>query len=239
MKKKIFPVYILFALLIFASVSCEKDDDDNTLVDEFQFESLQTPYLVCANRNPGGIGLDFEYDGEKGGAYNIDDSLASANLSYDLKIRTIKGEKSDGSMGGAPFIQLHDNVQAINYSTVDVTCTGITKFNSLTTSGLKEYSLASDDASFDILSVTTGETGAPLMGKLQIEYAKLVLGEAWKAAANNDKAEDEPIWIVKTQEGRLIKLIITDFPADPAAYPNHEPAVTETGFVDITWDYLD
>lgn len=239
MKKITFPVYALFALLMLATVSCENDDDDNNPAVKYKFESLETPYLVCAGRNPGGIGFDFEYDGDKGGAFNIDDETASENLKYDLKIRTIKGEKGDGSLGGAPFVQLHNDVQAVNYSAVDATCTGITKFNALTSTGLKNYTLANDDASFDVSNVTTGETGAPLMGKLQTEYAKLVIGEAWKAAAKNDKADDEPIWIVKTREGRLIKLIVTDFPADPAAYPNHDPAVTATGFVDVIWDYLD
>jgi predicted Fe-Mo cluster-binding NifX family protein len=239
MNKITFPFYALFALLMLVAVSCEKEKDDNDPVAEYKFESLETPYLICAGRNPGGIGFDFEYNGNMGGAFNIDDSTFSANLEYDLKIRTVKGEKSDGSLGGAPFVQLHEEAKAVNYSAVDTTCTGMAKFNALTSSGIKDYTLASDDASFNVSSVATGKTGAPLMGKLQNEYVKLVIGEAWKAATKSVKANDEPIWIVKTREGRLVKLIVTDFPADPAVYPTHEPSVTETGFIDITWDYLD
>jgi hypothetical protein len=91
--------------------------------------------------------------------------------------------------------------------------------------------LASDDQSFNISSVPTGETGKPKMGKLQEEYAKLVIGEKWKSAAKNTKDGDELIWIVKTREGKLVKFMVTDFPADPAP--------TTSGYVSITWDYLD
>ena len=38
-----------------------------------------------------------------------------------------------------------------------------------------------------------------MMKGLQSEYAKLVIGESWKAAAKNTVAHDEPIWIVKNK----------------------------------------
>lgn len=231
MTKKIFtPFYLLLALFMLTIVSCEKDDDENNVEKQSEFKSLETPYLICAGRNPGGVGFDFEYNGKKGGANNMD-SLIVDDFAYDLKIRTIKGEKGDGSLGGAPYIQLYAITQAVNYSEVDASCKGITKFNALTTSNIQNYTLTSDDVTFDITSVGTGTTGAPMMGALQTEYAKLVIGEAWKATAKNDKAEDEFIWIVKTREGKLVKFIVTDFPAAPAP--------TATGYISIMWDYLD
>jgi hypothetical protein len=40
--------------------SCEKDEDDNPTPNESQFVSLESPYLICAGRNPGGVGFDFD-----------------------------------------------------------------------------------------------------------------------------------------------------------------------------------
>ncbi|MEA3317590.1 MAG: hypothetical protein U9R54_06500 [Bacteroidota bacterium] len=107
-------IFVL-AALIFGAVlftSCEKDEDNELTTNESQFVSLESPYLICAGRNPGGVGFDFEYNGEKGGANNLD-SLTVDNFTYDLKIRTIKGEKTDGSLGSTPYIQLSVLIAAI------------------------------------------------------------------------------------------------------------------------------
>jgi hypothetical protein len=225
-------IFVIAALTIGAVffTSCEKDEDDNPTPNESQFVSLESPYLICANRNPGGVGFDFEYNGEKGGANNLD-SLIVEDFAYDLKIRTIKGEKPDGSLGGAPYIQLSTTAQAVNYSAVDTTCKGFTDFTNLNSSNIQNYTLQSDDASFDISTVPVGTTGSPLMQDLMQEYNKLVIGQKWKEAANNDIADDEPIWIIETPEGRIVKFIITDFPADPAP--------TSTGYIAIEWDFVE
>ncbi|MBI9068277.1 MAG: hypothetical protein JEZ09_13370 [Salinivirgaceae bacterium] len=229
MKISNFVLSAAMALLMFMAISCEKDEDENNIEKTSEFVSVEAPYLICAGRNPGGVGFDFQYNGEKGGANNMD-SLSVIDFQYDLKIRTIKGENGDGTLGGAPFIQLNTKSEAVNYSSVDATCKGLIKFNALSSANVASYTLATDDAAFNIASVTKGETGAPMMEGLQSEYAKLVIGEAWKAAAKNDILEDEPIWIVKTREGKLVKFIVVDFPA--------KPAPTASGYVAITWDYL-
>ncbi|MFW6328388.1 MAG: hypothetical protein ACOC2F_08765, partial [Bacteroidota bacterium] len=151
-------VFAIVALAFWSVLftSCEKDEDDNPPSNESQFNSLESPYLICANRNPGGVGFDFEYNEEKGGANNLD-SLTVDDFAYDLKIRTIKGEKPDGSLGGAPYIQLSATAQAVNYSSVDTTCKGFTDFTNLNSSNIQNYTLQSDDASFDISTVPTGE----------------------------------------------------------------------------------
>ena len=229
--KKLFLGVIIAIMASMMFVSCDKDDNEDIKQDESQFVSLNSPYLICAGRNPGGVGFDFEYKGEKGGANNLD-SLTVDDFEYDLKIRTIKGEKPDGSLGGAPYIKLFDNtVEAVNYSTVDATCKGITAFNNLNKSNILNYTLQADASDFDISSVPTGTTGKPLMQDLMSEYSKLVIGQKWKKAANNDVADDEPVWIIKTLEGRLVKFIVTDFPA--------KPAPTATGYIAIEWDFID
>ncbi len=210
--------------------SCEDDKPDQPTPTEIQFTSLESPYLICAGRNPGGVGFDFEYKGKKGGANNLD-SLTVKDFTYDLKILTIKGEKPDGSLGGAPYIKLSATTQAVNYSAIDTTCKGLTSFENLNKSNLKDYTLQSDDPSFDISSVQVGTTGSPLMQELVKEYKKLVIGQKWREAANNNIADDEPIWIIKTKEEKIVKFIVTDFPANPAP--------TSTGYIAIEWDFIE
>lgn len=229
MKRVKLPIYCLFALLMLGFVACEEENGDNP-DGEKKFTSLESPYLICAGRNPGGIVFDFEYNGDKGGA-NYTDTLSVDDFEYDILIKTIKGEKDDESLGGAPYIQLHENVEAVNYTAVDTDCKGITKYNSLSASNVKTYTFGSDDTSFDTSNLTIGDTGAPLMSALKTEYKKLVIGEKWKSTAKNSVDEDEIIWIIKTREGQLVKFIVTDFPADPAP--------TTTGYIAVTWDYLD
>jgi hypothetical protein len=225
-------IFVIAALTIWSVLftSCEKDEDDDLTPNESQFVSLESPYLICATRNPGGVGFDFEYNEEKGGA-NYLDSLTVDDFVYDLKIRVIKGEKPDGNLGGAPYIQLSATAQAVNYSAVDTTCKGFTDFTNLNSSNIQNYTLQSDDASFDTSTVPSGSTGSPLMQQLMQEYNKLVIGQKWKEAANNDIADDEPIWIIETEEGRIVKFIVTDFPADPAP--------TATGYIAIEWGFVE
>lgn len=223
-------ILVLSILCVVLSTSCEKEGNEDPKNDNDQFESLTSPYLICASRNPGGVGFDFEYAGKKGGANNLDDPTVE-DFTYDVKILTIKGEKPDGTLGGAPYIQLSTNSKAINYTTIDHSCTGISDFTNLNQSNIQNYLLQSDGSSFDLTSLPTGSTGSPLMQQLLQEYNKLVIGQRWKEAANNDIADDEPIWIIQTEEGRIVKFIITDFPADPAP--------TTTGYIAISWDFVD
>ncbi len=225
-------IYCMLLVLLTSIVLFSCDDDDNNNDNNQNKEKLiniESPYLICANRNPGGVGFDFEYKGKKGAANNLD-SLSVSDFEYDVKIRTIKGERPDGSQGGAPFIQLYNTVKAVNYSKVDTTCKGIIKFKELTTKNVLAYTLKSDGQDFNTESVAKGETGAPLMKDLLAEYKKLVIGIKWKEAAKNNVAKDEPIWIIETREGKLVKFIVTDFPANPAP--------TQRGYVAIQWDFL-
>ena len=221
---------VAFAFAGTLILGCDKDDPDDPNQTEEQFVSLESPYLICANRNPGGIGFDFLYNDATGGGNNID-SLSVSDFEYDIKIRTIKGEKPDGSQGGAPFFKMHEDVQAVNYSAIVTECTGYADFESLNLADIQNYTLASDDVGFDLDALPTGDTGVPIWDDLMAEYNKLVIGFRWKSAAYNAIDDDEPIWIIKTREGKLVKFIVTDFPADPAP--------TATGYVSIEWDFVD
>ena len=225
---------LLFAIVAFTFggilfTSCEIDEPDEQTPTVSQFVSLENPYLICANRNPGGVGFDFEYKGEKGGANNMD-SLSVSDFEYDLVVKTIKAEKPDGSLGGAPFIQLHETVKAVNYSTIDTTCKGYSDFQNLNSTNIQNYTLQSDDQSFDIANVPVGTTGRPLMQDLNQEFNKLVIGQRWREAASNAIADDEPIWIIQTREGTIVKFIVTQMPANPAPTP--------TGYIKIEWDFV-
>ncbi len=208
---------IIFVTLAFWSIlltSCKKDVD-KPITPVSKFVSLENPYLICSSRNPGGVGFDFEYKGEKGGANNMD-SLTVSDFEYDLKIRTIKAEKPDGSLGGSAFIQLYETVKAVNYSSVDTTCKGYSDFQNLTSSNIQNYTLQSDNSSFNLASVPVGTTGSPLMQNLNQELNKLVIGQRWKDATSNTIADDEPIRLIQTHEGKIVKFIVTQMHANPA-----------------------
>ena len=229
MKAKLFLLLVL--CLCFVVVACDDDDDNKSIVggEESTFESLASPYLVCANRNPGGVGFDFEYYGDRGGA-NYMDSLTVDDFEQDILIRTAKAEKPDGTLAGMPYILLCNGTVAVNYSSIDAGCVGFSSYESLTATELAEFSYTEDANDFDLGSLATGETGKPSVSDMQAEFQKLVIGQRWKVSANNDVEDDEPIWIIQTGEGRLVKLIVTDFPADPAP--------TATGYIALEWDYL-
>ena len=47
-----------------ANLEVEEDEDNDLKPNEEEFGSLESPYLICAGRNPGGVGFDFEYNNE-------------------------------------------------------------------------------------------------------------------------------------------------------------------------------
>jgi len=116
--------WLFLALFTFLAgtvfVACDENGNEDFDPNEGSFESLESPYLICVNRNSGGVGFDFEY---------------------------------------------------------------------------REKSPTAD---------------------LMTECGKLAIGIKWKSVANNDVVDNEPVWIIKTRDGCLVKLIVSDFPADTA-----------------------
>jgi len=229
MKTNLLLKTITLLLLSLFILSCSDDDNGSVIGTENNFKSLTSPYLICAGRNPGGVGFDFLYKNNKGGANNMD-KLTVNDFKYDILIRTVKGEKPDGSLGGAPYIKLSENVTAINYSQIDTVCKGYNGFKNLTKINIKNYTAKTDQAGFNLSGLKQGSSGKPLMKDLQKEYSKLVIGQKWKFAAHNNIANDEAVWVIKTKEGRIVKFIVTDFPASPAP--------TATGYIAIEWDFV-
>ena len=220
---------IIFSIFLIP-ISCTKDEDNPVSPESEQFVSKTSPYLICGNRNPGGIGFDFEYHGEKGGV-NYIDSLSVSDFDYDIKVRTIKAEKSDGTLCGMPFFKLAEGVTAVNYSEIDSTCTGYDSFVNLAVTNPEDIPFESDDTSYDLSVLTAGSSGKPLQQDVKNEFKKLVIADKWKPSANNDTEGDELVWLVKSKEGRHIKMIALDFPADPAP--------TATGYIAIDWEFID
>jgi len=228
--------FITFKYFYQADGSTDLADDSEAAV----FESINSPYLVCANRNPGGVGFDFVFKGKAGGAQNMDES---PDLKYDLYIKTIKGEKPDGSQGGMPAVVLFGDssnvgsaVRAFEASTLASVATGDDGYNALKavtaeiTAGLR-----ADAAGFTLEGLETGSTGSPLMSAINVQYKKLAIGDKWKSAAQTGDrtgpSGDEPVWVIKTREGRHVKMMFTAFPAAGAP--------TETSYIAIKWDLID
>jgi hypothetical protein len=129
-----------------------------------------------------------------------------------------------------------DAVLAFDASSLASVATGDDGYNALTsvtaeiTAGLR-----ADAAGFTMEGLEAGGTGSPLMSAINKQYKKLAIGDKWKAAAKTGDrtgpSGDEPVWVIKTREGRHVK---TMFIAMPSA-----GAPTETGYVAIKWDLID
>jgi hypothetical protein len=230
MKKYTLLLIAFLPLFVFMITSCEKDDDNDNEKNTGEFSSLSSPYLICANRNPGGVGFDFEYNEATGGANNMD-SVTVSDFKADVIIKTTKAD-NEGTASAVNYITLNNNAQAVNYSSIDIECTGITDFQNLTyeTAYAKNITFASDSTGFDLTSLNTGTSGGPLLSEVTGHLKKLVIGDKWKATAKNAIEEDELIWIIKTSEGRWIKFIVTEFPSSNAP--------TANGYVSIEWSFL-
>ncbi len=230
---KYFQILLILVLSVVSFSGCSKDDDNTSnpvAVESPTFKSISSPYLICANRNPGGVGFDFFIFGAAGGANNLD-SVSTTSFVSDITIRTIQAQKVDGGLAGMPFIKLADGVTAVNYSTIDTNCTGINGYNSLNYSAsLSALNYQSDNSSFNLASLPVGSTGKILLADLQTEYNKLIIGQRWRTTANNSISGDEIVWIIKTAEGKLVKFIVTCFPANPAP--------TVSGYIAVEWSLL-
>jgi hypothetical protein len=238
--KRIKKATAILAMTIIGAFVIGCDEETNPAGNtQSQFEALASPYLICVGRNPMGVGFDFMYNGEAGGANNLE-APSVEDFLWDIKVITSKAEKTDGNHQGMPRIQLASGVQAVNYSAVESSCKGVTAYENLSVVDGSSLTWQSDGADFSMSGLTEGPTtGLPVMEEVQQQYQKLVIGDKWKMPAKNDVDGDEPVWLIKTGDGDIVKLIVTEFPADPSKYPDHDPEVTSTGFVALSWGLLD
>ena len=231
--KKVLSIQTLTLITLFLlPISCDDDEgSNNETIDNIEsFSTIESPYLICANRNPGGVGFDFEYNGKKGGANNID-SVSVSDFEADIVIKTQKAD-NEGSPQAVNYITLNNGATAINYSAVDTECIGSTDFEALSyeTVSSQDISFNADAENFSMDGLETGTSGLPLLSEANAQLKNLVIADSWKKPAKNDVENDEPIWIIKTQEDCLVKMIVTEFPASNAP--------TATGYVNIEWAIL-
>lgn len=232
--------FILLLILAASIFSCGKDDEKTKQIKDKEvkeaFTSLESPYLICAGRNPGGVVFDFIYKDEQGGANNVDD-IKMQELNPDMFVKTVKGQKSSSneSLGGMPSIRLASKVQAMNYSLHDSDCIGYKsylKILKLSDINLDLTKFKSDDLSFDLSKLPKGSSGKSLISDIAKEYKKLIIGNKWLKSAHNDKVGDEPIWILKTTEGKYVKMIVKKFPAIIKGKPTN-------GYISLEWAIID
>jgi hypothetical protein len=214
---------------------------DDSSSDDNDISQVSSPFLICASRNPGGVGIDLD----SSTAYNLDDK---SDFVWDIRIKTYKGVKSNSgtaALAGAPFIKLKGtSLTAYQWSTY-----GETNYNAITLSNIVEGSLAADSveeidiASVDVVVEADG-LDSSLLGKmyyawsgktgLKQKYADLTIGEAWKTinskAVQNHEHNDDPIYIIKSDDGNFFKLMITDFG------PNS--SIEKSGYIAIVWEKL-
>ena len=227
-------IFLIVLLLSLLTIACSKDDEQDNVVPQDKFYPLESPYALCLGSNPGGIVFDFVYKGEKAGANNFDYPSVK-DLDVDMMIKNVRGHVYPGYEGGGgmPHMRLCQGATAVNYSAVDEACRGHEAYLSLRKTDLPELTFCSDDPSFDISSLARGESGNPLIAELNKEFKdKLVIGNLWKEPAHNDIKGDEIVWIIKTKEGRMVKMIVTQFPAT-------DGEMVKNGYIAMEWDLLD
>jgi hypothetical protein len=240
----IFAIALAFVAAI-SLIGCGEDDGVDEIVTggtSIDAPPLESPFLICAGRNPEGVGFDFISD-NPGVAYNMSEA---PDLEYDILIRVLKAETPDGEVKGNPYVKLYgdvggppDAVMAFDASSLSNVQTGDAGYNALT--GVTDdilSGLQKDLAGFDLDGVEKGEFGFPLFageGNLSDQLKKLVIGDKWKSTAKNKEGEsrpsgDEQVWVIRTREGKFVKFIFCDFPAINAPTP--------TGYVAAKWEVI-
>lgn len=229
---------LLMSSIVVLGVSCASDSSDD---DEKTSSALESPYLICASRNPGGVGFDFVSD-RSGVAYDLD---KIPDLEYDLKIKSVKAYKNvkgEVLKKGAPYAELYgtstDNTANAAEAVRVTGITGITGYGTIATAGMAQsYTYGLDTKNFSKTGLDASSDGFLIYDKVgsttdvKGQMAELAIGEKWISTAKNATADNEAVWLIKTREGQYVKLIFTEFPASGAA--------TSTGYVAIKWELLE
>lgn len=190
--------------------------------------TASNPYLVCAGRNPAGIGFDFIYQKQKGGALEmalLEDEMYQ-EVDVDMVIRTIKAEK-DGKPMGCPFIQLFHGAKALKYSEKS----GIQAYKTLSKICIEPSQFGMDQEGFDVNRISVNASGFRDYALVRKQFNKLVIGDYWKMSLFNSINDDEPIWIIQTRDNKYVKMLVFEFPC--------KNAPTKTGYCSIEWDLIE
>ncbi len=231
MLRKIFDVSLITVALsaMFFLSGCDDSSSDESS------ESIKKKYLICAGRNPGGVGINLD----SGESKDFDND---ATFDWDVKIRTFKGKDTTAGapkpFGGRPYIALRGMgaVKAYKYAEA-----GQTAFDGLSNSDVVEASFAGDtidDVDKDIVprvqhngaDVLLYNDGNPGNDDLKEQYGELVIGERFKQGAMDTNHDNDPIYIIKTDKGANFKVIINNFG------PNS--SLGESGYIELTYEKL-
>lgn len=227
--RKIFSLGLFVLIGMVSMMSCAPTDEapkeTNSTV-----SPVTSPYLICANRNPGGIVFDFVVGGNTGAAYNADQTNS---VEWDLRVQVYKGVTNDGgTLMGKPFVKLYSTtVLASNVATV--TNTNTTSYAGITavTTELTNTLVADTLATFDLSAVSNDNSGNLYYNTssgLKTYYDQMVIGENWKSPVS--KQEKMCIYVIKTREGRHVKLIIKTFGKNSSV---------GSGYIAIDWALID
>lgn len=233
-----FRVGLMFGLVLtlpVLCVSCSESNEEEVIhskevvvPDSKVVFTASNPYLVCAGRNPAGIGFDFSYQKQKGGALEmalLEDDMYKT-VAVDMVIRTIKAEK-EGKPMGCPFIQLFHGAKALKYSEK----TGLQAYKTLSNISIDPSKFVMDQEEFDVNSIAVSASGFREYALVRKQFDKLVIGDHWKMPLFNSINDDEPIWIIKTSDNKYVKMIVSEFPS--------KKAPTKTGYCNIEWDLIE
>jgi len=239
-----FIIIALGAALFMSSCS-----DNNGTGPDLGPKSVTSPFLICAGRNPGGVGIDL--DSSK--AYELDDN---PDFDCDLKIQNYKGvsgPSDDPKFSGRPYIALKGTtVSAYNWSETSKEGTmGQDVYDDIVRADVTNKTFTADQvADIDISAVDKVESGdyddPKYEGKyfysrggkngLKQEYTNLQIGDRWKtgagseADAKNTDHTDDPIYIIKSDKDDYFKFMIRNI--------GGKSDLGEGGYIDIVWEKL-
>ncbi len=216
--------YMLITLVALGGITvtgCSSDDSSKV-------EELKSPYLICAKRNPGGVGIDLD----TGEAFNLDDA---PDMDWDIKLKVYKGwDKVTNPTApptknfARPYIALRGKsggakvVEAATFGS-----TGQTAYDGIQKSAVTSLAYGADTIDdVDKSKVTkekkeiagntevfyiykTSESSAT--DTLKYQYDQLQIGEKFKKNCVDKDHTNDPIYIIKTDKGNYFKVIIQNF----------------------------
>jgi len=206
--RKLLKCFIPMVFAVFTMTGCDDSSSDDEKITPETSEEITKTYLICAGRNPGGVGINL--DSEE--SCNFDDNK---DFDWDMKIKVYKGVDSSGKGGGRPYIALKGKgtVTAYSYGSGNTAYSNI-EYGDVDTDSLTGDSISDVDASIVPTNASNWyiyDDGTADTNDLKEQYSKLVIGEKWKASASNTNHSDDAIYIIKSDEGGYFKVIVTDF----------------------------
>ena len=226
--KKLFVMFLAFSIIGMSGCS---DDDDNGEGNGSVVDPVTNPYKVCAGEVPAGVGIDLD----SGTAYDLD--AKPDDFTWDIRIKVFKADYVDSPNGensqeakGAPHIKL----QGTTLKAYIHDGTGETVYTNITSTSVVPGDLVADDVGeLDLSGVLKDPNGYPYYkggsGLNKYYDDNLVIGNDWKLSPDWGIG-DEPVYIIETDEGKYVKLMVKGMGAK-GSNPGQK-------FIDVTFELL-